>query len=93
MKRSGKADPKVGEPGRVEVVGAGPVGLGMADALRKAGISYDQVDAFEGIRGNWRHGVCSHASGPTGQLRSTFRRRSSIAEPQNGAVASAAGHS
>ena len=44
---------------RLLVVGAGPVGLGMADALRKAGISYDQVDASNGIGGNWRHGVYS----------------------------------
>jgi hypothetical protein len=44
---------------RLLVVGAGPVGLGMADALRQAGIPYDQVDAATGIGGNWRHGVYS----------------------------------
>lgn len=42
---------------RLLVIGAGPVGLGMADALRQAGVAYDQVDASTGIGGNWRHGV------------------------------------
>jgi len=42
---------------RLLVIGAGPVGLGMADALRRAAIAYDQVDAADGIGGNWRHGV------------------------------------
>jgi hypothetical protein len=41
------------------VVGAGPVGLGMAAALRDAAIPYDQVDASDGLGGNWRHGVYS----------------------------------
>lgn len=41
------------------VIGAGPVGLGMADALRQAGIAYDQVDANDGLGGNWHHGVYS----------------------------------
>ena len=39
------------------VVGAGPVGLGMADALKRAGMAYDQVEAGSGVGGNWRHGV------------------------------------
>ena len=39
------------------VVGAGPVGLGMASALKAHGIAYDQVDANEGIGGLWRRGV------------------------------------
>lgn len=43
--------------GRLLVIGAGPVGLGMANALRRAGISYDQVDASHGVGGNWRHGM------------------------------------
>lgn len=42
---------------RLLVIGAGPVGLGMARALSDAGILYDQVDASCGIGGNWRHGV------------------------------------
>jgi cation diffusion facilitator CzcD-associated flavoprotein CzcO len=41
------------------VIGAGPVGLGMADALQRAGIAYDQVDAADGLGGNWHHGVYS----------------------------------
>lgn len=39
------------------VIGAGPVGLGMANALREAGIAYEQVEASEGLGGNWRHGM------------------------------------
>jgi hypothetical protein len=42
---------------RLLVVGAGPVGLGMASALKAHGIAYDQVDANEGIGGLWRRGV------------------------------------
>ncbi len=42
---------------RLLVIGAGPVGLGMADALRKRGLAYDQVDANSGVGGNWRHGI------------------------------------
>lgn len=43
--------------GRLLVIGAGPVGLGMANALKQAGIDYDQVDASHGLGGNWRHGM------------------------------------
>ena len=39
------------------ILGAGFVGLGMAQALKEAGISYDQVDASDDIGGNWYHGV------------------------------------
>lgn len=39
------------------ILGAGFVGLGMAQALQAAGIAYDQVDASEQIGGNWYHGV------------------------------------
>jgi len=46
---------------RLLIVGAGPVGLAMADALSRAGIAYDQVDASSGIGGNWRHGVYATA--------------------------------
>jgi hypothetical protein len=42
---------------RLLVVGAGPVGLGMAKALKAHGIGYDQVDANSGLGGNWRAGV------------------------------------
>lgn len=41
------------------IVGAGPVGLGMADALRQAKIPYHQVDAGSDIGGNWSQGVYS----------------------------------
>ncbi|MBS0242542.1 MAG: NAD(P)-binding domain-containing protein [Proteobacteria bacterium] len=43
--------------GRLLVIGAGPVGLGMADALSKAGIDYEQVDANSGLGGLWRQGI------------------------------------
>ena len=39
------------------IIGAGFVGLGMAEALQAAGIDYDQVDASDDIGGNWHHGV------------------------------------
>jgi hypothetical protein len=39
------------------IIGAGFVGLGIAQALKATGIAYDQVDASEHIGGNWYHGV------------------------------------
>lgn len=39
------------------IIGAGFVGLGMAQALQAANIPYDQVDASDAIGGNWYHGV------------------------------------
>ncbi|MDJ0567731.1 MAG: NAD(P)-binding domain-containing protein [Pleurocapsa sp. MO_192.B19] len=39
------------------IIGAGFVGLGIAQALKEAGIDYDQVDASDRIGGNWYHGV------------------------------------
>ncbi|MGK7908375.1 MAG: flavin-containing monooxygenase [Synechococcus sp.] len=39
------------------IIGAGFVGLGIAQALKEAGILYDQVDASDEIGGNWYHGV------------------------------------
>ncbi len=39
------------------VIGAGPVGLAMADALKQNDIAYDHVDANAGIGGNWHKGV------------------------------------
>ncbi|WP_431655380.1 flavin-containing monooxygenase [Pantanalinema rosaneae] len=39
------------------ILGAGFIGLGMAQALQVAGIAYDQVDASDQIGGNWYHGV------------------------------------
>lgn len=46
---------------RTLVLGAGPVGLGMAEALADAGLPYDQVDASDDIGGNWHHGVYGSA--------------------------------
>jgi len=42
---------------RLLVIGAGPIGLAMADALKQRGIAFDQVDASDGVGGLWRHGV------------------------------------
>jgi hypothetical protein len=42
---------------RMAVIGAGPVGLGMAKALKAHGIPYDQFEADGDLGGNWRHGV------------------------------------
>lgn len=39
------------------VLGAGFIGLGMAEALKAMGVAYDQVDASDDIGGNWHHGV------------------------------------
>ncbi len=39
------------------VIGAGPVGLAMADALKQRGVAFDQVDADDGVGGLWRNGV------------------------------------
>ena len=39
------------------IIGAGFVGLGIAQALKEAGIAYDQVDASDALGGNWHHGV------------------------------------
>ena len=39
------------------IIGAGFVGLGIAQALQAAGIEYEQVDASDDIGGNWHHGV------------------------------------
>ncbi len=42
---------------RLLIVGAGPVGLAMADALKQRGIAFDLVDAGDGVGGLWRDGV------------------------------------
>ena len=42
---------------RLLIIGAGPVGLAMADALKRDGIAYDHVDANGGLGGNWYNGV------------------------------------
>ena len=42
---------------RMAVIGAGPVGLGIARALKTHGIAYDQFEADDDVGGNWYHGV------------------------------------
>src|SRR5690242_12526690 len=39
------------------IIGAGPMGLCMARALKKASIRYEQIEADADVGGNWRHGV------------------------------------
>ena len=39
------------------IIGAGPLGLAHAKALKMAGIAYDQVEADDDVGGNWYHGV------------------------------------
>ena len=39
------------------LIGAGPVGLGMAKALVQHKISYEQLEADDDVGGNWKHGV------------------------------------
>ncbi|MGI9424767.1 MAG: flavin-containing monooxygenase [Hyphomicrobiaceae bacterium] len=39
------------------IIGAGPVGLSMANALKSHGIAYHQVDANKALGGNWLNGV------------------------------------
>jgi hypothetical protein len=43
------------------IVGAGPVGLGMARAFAARGIAYAQLESDQGVGGNWRHGVYESA--------------------------------
>ena len=47
--------------GRYALIGAGPVGLGIARALAAHRIPYDQLEADDGVGGNWYHGVYSTA--------------------------------
>lgn len=42
---------------KVAVIGAGPVGLAMAKALRERKIPYEQLEADADVGGNWYHGV------------------------------------
>src|SRR3984893_18521230 len=39
------------------LIGAGPVGLGMAKALLEHKIPYEQFEADDDLGGNWYHGV------------------------------------
>lgn len=43
------------------IVGAGPVGLAHAKALKLANMPYHQVDADDNLGGNWYHGVYENA--------------------------------
>src|SRR5713226_4123285 len=47
--------------GKMALIGAGPVGLGMARAMLQHGIEYEQFDADQDLGGNWLHGVYSTA--------------------------------
>lgn len=42
---------------KIAIVGAGPVGISVARALKMHGIDYDQFEAGSAVGGNWRHGV------------------------------------
>lgn len=52
-----KQDNKLSTNQKHLIIGAGFVGLGMAQALKAANMSYDQIDASDDIGGNWYHGV------------------------------------
>jgi cation diffusion facilitator CzcD-associated flavoprotein CzcO len=43
------------------LIGAGPVGLGMAKALLEHKIPYEQIEADDQLGGNWYHGVYESA--------------------------------
>lgn len=42
---------------KIAIIGAGPVGLSAARALKLKGIDYDQFEAGTAVGGNWRDGV------------------------------------
>ena len=42
---------------QMALIGAGPVGLGMAKALLEHKISYEELEADDDLGGNWYHGV------------------------------------
>ena len=42
---------------KIAIVGAGPVGISAARALKMKGIAYDQFESESAVGGNWRHGV------------------------------------
>ncbi|HEX8248456.1 MAG TPA: NAD(P)-binding domain-containing protein, partial [Pyrinomonadaceae bacterium] len=42
---------------KILIIGAGPCGLGVAKALKEAGIAYEQAEADAEVGGNWYHGV------------------------------------
>src|SRR5215831_9927725 len=42
---------------QLALIGAGPVGLCVAKALKSHGIAYEQLEADGDVGGNWLHGV------------------------------------
>lgn len=42
---------------QIALIGAGPVGLGLAKALLEQKIPYEQLEADDALGGNWYHGV------------------------------------
>jgi hypothetical protein len=46
---------------KIAIIGAGPVGLSAARALKVKGIAYDQYEAESAVGGNWRQGVYKNA--------------------------------
>ena len=42
---------------QMALIGAGPVGLGMAKALLEHKIPYEELEADDDLGGNWYHGV------------------------------------
>jgi len=42
---------------KIAIIGAGPVGISAACALKSHNIAYDQLESEEELGGNWRHGV------------------------------------
>lgn len=39
------------------IIGAGPIGLAMADSMKRRGVPFDMIDEASGVGGNWLHGV------------------------------------
>ena len=46
---------------KIAIIGAGPVGISAARALKSHGIAYDQIESEGELGGNWRHGVYQSA--------------------------------
>ncbi len=46
---------------KIAIIGAGPVGISAARALKLKDIAYDQFEADAALGGNWRHGVYTTA--------------------------------
>ena len=46
---------------KIAIIGAGPVGISAARALKDNNIAYDQLESEAQLGGNWRHGVYKSA--------------------------------